>query len=244
MRTSSRCSTPGSSGSWWSTATRRSSGRRSSPSSPASGSGRPDGGRDRMGFPQEEPEAQRGRQPIPGHAHGKGTSSATRSSSEYLQSTKYVRNALQPAEHAKFQRPLQLFQKYGDQVRLRLADARGAGLPGVAPRPEGEEPRRSGRRDAGDARDRQGAASATSTRSSPNIHAGTKYLRDVLDRYFADALDGLNRELFAFASYNAGPAKVARLRKEAEQRGLDPNVWFHNVERSPPSASATSRSAT
>jgi membrane-bound lytic murein transglycosylase MltF len=43
-------------------------------------------------------------------------------------------------------------------------------------------------------------------------------------------MDELNRELFAIASYNAGPAKVARLRKEAAERGLDPNVWFRNVE--------------
>jgi membrane-bound lytic murein transglycosylase MltF len=36
--------------------------------------------------------------------------------------------------------------------------------------------------------------------------------------------------LFAFAAYNAGPGRIARLRKEAAKRGLDPNVWFHNVE--------------
>jgi len=66
----------------------------------------------------------------------------------------------------------------------------------------------------------------------PNIHAGTKYLRFMSDRYFADeeGLDQLNRTLFAFASYNAGPAKVARLRKEADKMGLDPNKWFNNVE--------------
>lgn len=64
-----------------------------------------------------------------------------------------------------------------------------------------------------------------------NIHAGTKYLRFMVDRYFDDpAIDQLNRGLFAFASYNAGPAKVARLRKEAREMGLDPNVWFQNVE--------------
>ncbi len=34
----------------------------------------------------------------------------------------------------------------------------------------------------------------------------------------------------SFASYNAGPAKVARLRKEAKEMGLDPNIWFENVE--------------
>ena len=66
----------------------------------------------------------------------------------------------------------------------------------------------------------------------PNIHAGTKYLRFMTDRYFAqeEGLDELNRTLFAFASYNAGPAKVARLRKDAEKMGLDPNKWFNNVE--------------
>ena len=36
--------------------------------------------------------------------------------------------------------------------------------------------------------------------------------------------------LFAFASYNAGPAKVNRLRKKTTFMGLNPNVWFHNVE--------------
>jgi membrane-bound lytic murein transglycosylase MltF len=64
-----------------------------------------------------------------------------------------------------------------------------------------------------------------------NIHAGSKYLRFVADRYFSDpAIDKLNRGLFTFAAYNAGPAKVARLRKEAKEMGLDPNVWFQNVE--------------
>jgi membrane-bound lytic murein transglycosylase MltF len=66
----------------------------------------------------------------------------------------------------------------------------------------------------------------------PNIHAGVKYLRFVADRYFSDAaIDPVDRMLFAFASYNAGPAKVARLRKEAAQAKLDPNVWFNHVER-------------
>lgn len=66
----------------------------------------------------------------------------------------------------------------------------------------------------------------------PNIHAGTKYLRFMTDRYFADeeGVDEFNRTLFAFASYNAGPAKIARLRRDAAKMGLDPNTWFHNVE--------------
>ncbi len=64
-----------------------------------------------------------------------------------------------------------------------------------------------------------------------NIHAGTKYLRFMIDRYFNDeSIDRLNRALLAFASYNAGPARVAKLRKETKEMGLNPNVWFQNVE--------------
>jgi membrane-bound lytic murein transglycosylase MltF len=41
----------------------------------------------------------------------------------------------------------------------------------------------------------------------------------------------LDKGLFAFAAYNAGPARVRQLRREAASRGLDANVWFNNVER-------------
>ena len=70
------------------------------------------------------------------------------------------------------------------------------------------------------------------TRLENNIHAGVKYLRYMIDRYYADEpmTDG-NKLLFAFASYNAGPARVAKLRKEAADLGLDPNRWFGNVEQ-------------
>ena len=64
-----------------------------------------------------------------------------------------------------------------------------------------------------------------------NIHAGTKYLRFIINQYYKDEpMDNVNKMLFAFASYNAGPAKLNRLRKETAAMGLDPNVWFHNVE--------------
>ena len=43
-------------------------------------------------------------------------------------------------------------------------------------------------------------------------------------------MDDINKMLFSFASYNAGPAKVSSLRKEARKRGLDPNIWFRNLE--------------
>jgi len=66
----------------------------------------------------------------------------------------------------------------------------------------------------------------------PNVHAGAKYLRQLIDTYLSDnTFDAQNRTLFAFACYNAGPNKIERLRQEAKQEGLDANVWFDNVER-------------
>jgi membrane-bound lytic murein transglycosylase MltF len=65
-----------------------------------------------------------------------------------------------------------------------------------------------------------------------NVHAGVKYMRFMMDRYFKDEpMDRLNKGLFTFASYNAGPARIRQLRKEAEKQGLDPNLWFGNVEQ-------------
>lgn len=64
-----------------------------------------------------------------------------------------------------------------------------------------------------------------------NIHAGAKYLRFMIDRYCVErSINDMNKKLFALASYNAGPARVQKLRKQAAARGLDPNIWFNNVE--------------
>lgn len=64
-----------------------------------------------------------------------------------------------------------------------------------------------------------------------NIHAGVKYMRLLVDKYLDDpALDDKNRTLMAFAAYNAGPGNLRKFRKLAAKSGLDPNIWFGNVE--------------
>ena len=69
------------------------------------------------------------------------------------------------------------------------------------------------------------------TKAEPNVHGGFKYLRQIHDSHLDTAgVDEQNRTLFAIASYNAGSGRVARLRAEAAQKNLDPNVWFNNVE--------------
>ena len=65
----------------------------------------------------------------------------------------------------------------------------------------------------------------------PNVHAGVRYLRRVMDQYFNDPeLTFLDRMLFTFAAYNAGPTRISRLREEAGRLGFDRNKWFGNVE--------------
>jgi membrane-bound lytic murein transglycosylase MltF len=65
----------------------------------------------------------------------------------------------------------------------------------------------------------------------PNIHAGAKYMDQLMSKSFPDArFDDLNRTLFAFASYNAGPGNIRKMREAASKKGLDPDVWFNNVE--------------
>ena len=64
-----------------------------------------------------------------------------------------------------------------------------------------------------------------------NVEAGVKYLRFLRDRYFSDpGLSPLDRTLFSFAAYNAGPGNIEKARRRAEKMGLDPNVWFGAVE--------------
>jgi membrane-bound lytic murein transglycosylase MltF len=64
-----------------------------------------------------------------------------------------------------------------------------------------------------------------------NIRAGAKMMRHIADTYFKDPkLSSLDRTLMVFASYNAGPTRIARLRRKAAGEGLDPDQWFGNVE--------------
>ena len=165
-------------------------------------------------------------------AHKQGTSFGNQVFARYLKSTKFVKSALDPEEVAKYERTVGLFRKYGEQYEFdwlmltaqgyqesQLDNARKsrAGAVGVMQ----VLPKTGKDMQVGDVR-----------QLDPNIHAGTKYLRFMRDRYFEDApMDPVDKTLFAFASYNAGPAKIARLRKEAKASGLNPNVWFNNVER-------------
>ncbi|MEL6480465.1 MAG: transporter substrate-binding domain-containing protein [Pseudomonadota bacterium] len=64
-----------------------------------------------------------------------------------------------------------------------------------------------------------------------NVEAGVKYLRFLRDRYFSE--EGVapeDRVFMSLAAYNAGPGNIRKARARAEKMGLDPDVWFDNVE--------------
>ena len=64
-----------------------------------------------------------------------------------------------------------------------------------------------------------------------NIHAAAKYMDEILRDNFPQAnFTGINRTLFAIASYNAGPWAIASIRSKASAEGFDPDVWLGNVE--------------
>lgn len=69
------------------------------------------------------------------------------------------------------------------------------------------------------------------SKADQNILAGVRMLKNISDTYFNDpAISQMDRTLFTFAAYNAGPNRIARLRKKAADDGLNPNKWFGNVE--------------
>lgn len=163
--------------------------------------------------------------------HKKGTTTGNMILVRYLKNAKYIKDAASTAERQKFLDLIQFFKQYGNKysVDWLLMAAQGyqeSRLDQSVRSPVGAigvmqiMPATGKELNVGDIR-----------RTQPNIEAGVKYMRTMIDRYYGDEpMTELDKVLFTFASYNAGPGRVARLREEASKRSLDPNVWFHNVE--------------
>ncbi|WP_241006121.1 lytic transglycosylase F, partial [Aeromonas media] len=149
----------------------------------------------------------------------------------YLKQNKFIKSAAAEAERKKFLQVVELFREYGGKydVDWLLIAAQGYQESALNQKARSHVgaigimqimPATGKGLKVGDIRQLE-----------PNIHGGVKYMRWMIDHYYADEpMTALDKALFSFASYNAGPARVARLRAEAKKRGLDPNVWFHNVE--------------
>jgi membrane-bound lytic murein transglycosylase MltF len=150
---------------------------------------------------------------------------------KYLKNVKYAKPATSKEEMAKFQEVVKYMRKYSDKYSLDylLMGAQGyqeSTLNQAAKSPVGAigvmqvMPATGKDMKVGDI-----------TKLEPNVHAGVKYIRFMMDQYFAnEPMDALNKGLFTFAAYNAGPGRIKQLRERAAKRGLDPNKWFNNVE--------------
>jgi len=163
----------------------------------------------------------------------KGSATGNDILNRYLKSTKWVKNATADADMKRLREVTDLFKKYSDQYGFDwlLVAAQGYQESGL------DQSTRSRVGAIGvmqvmpaTARDRN-VNIPNIHELEPNIHAGVKYLRFMVNEYFDEpGIDRVNRHLFAFASYNAGPNRIQRLRKVAADEGLDPNKWFNNVE--------------
>lgn len=64
-----------------------------------------------------------------------------------------------------------------------------------------------------------------------NVHAGVKYLALIRDTYFGDKKLNPDEQIrFALAAYNAGPTRLSRIRRMADDMGYNPDVWFLETE--------------
>ncbi len=162
--------------------------------------------------------------------YGQGTTFGNSVVNRYVNDPRFVKDAAGVDELRRFGEVVGLFRKYGDKydVDHLLMVAQGfqeSGLDQNAKSAVGAVgimqimPATGKDLKVGDI-----------TQLEPNIHAGVKYMRFMIDQYYAnEPMTPLDKALFTFAAYNAGPGRVAGLRKEAARRGLDPNRWFYNV---------------
>jgi membrane-bound lytic murein transglycosylase MltF len=165
--------------------------------------------------------------------HGLGTAFGNTIARRYLLHTKWVTSATSREDLKRFTQMVELFRQYGNQYsfpylllaaqayqesRLNQHLRSRAGAVGVM-------------------QIKPGTASHSPInirgihKLDRNIEAGAKYMRYMVTQYYAnEPMDEVTKSLFAIASYNAGPAKIEKLRKEAAERGYNPNLWFDNVE--------------
>jgi membrane-bound lytic murein transglycosylase MltF len=150
---------------------------------------------------------------------------------KYMKQVKQLKDPTAGAEYKRFQQTLALFEKYGkkydfDPLMLAAQGYQESQLNQQAKSHVGAVgimqlmPETGQEMKVGDIHV-----------AESNIHAGVKYMDQLMEQYFADAhFSEGNRPLFAFASYNCGPGNVAKCRREAQKQGLDPDKWFNNVE--------------
>lgn len=165
--------------------------------------------------------------------HREGTAYFAALANTYLKSTRFIKNNTNSESAQRFRQMQTLFRKYGNEYQfpwmLIAAQAyQESGLNQAARGPTGAVgimqimPTTAAK---------PPISVPNVAKLEPNINAGMKLLRYIRDDYFKDdPMDPLNKTLITLAAYNAGPARLKQCRQLAADTGLDPNVWFLNVE--------------
>jgi len=150
---------------------------------------------------------------------------------QYMMRVKQIKNSTGDDDWKRFEATIALFRKYGeryhfDPLMLAAQGFQESGLDQRAKSPFGA----IGIMQVMPATGAELGVGSIHV-AEANIHAGAKYMDILMSKHFPDAhFSDANRPLFAFASYNCGPGNIAKMRKEAVKRGLDPDLWFNNVE--------------
>lgn len=165
--------------------------------------------------------------------HGQGTVFGNTLLRRYLKNTKWVSDSTSAAEMKRFATYVEYFKKYAadynfDYLMIVAQGYQESGL-------DQSKKSRGGAVGIMQVIPKYAAAAPINVpdvrRADKNILAGVRILNNIVTTYFNDpAIDDVNKTLFTFAGYNAGPTRIARLRSKAKEDGLNPNKWFGNVE--------------
>ncbi len=165
--------------------------------------------------------------------HAVGTSFGNTLVRRYLQNAEWVKEATSESEIKKFDQTATLFKKYAAQYGFDYLMIVAQGYQESMLNQSARSP--GGAVGIMQVKPKIAAAAPISisdiSTADNNIHAGVKLLHEIAATYFKDPkIDPVNRLLFTFAAYNAGPTRISDLRKKAAAQGLDPDKWFDNVE--------------
>jgi membrane-bound lytic murein transglycosylase MltF len=165
--------------------------------------------------------------------HRQGTVFGRVMFNKYLTNKKFIKDATSQPEIRKFKLYVEYFKKYGAQYNFDYLMLAAQGYQESMLQQERVSPR--GAVGIMQVIPRYAAASPINIpnvrNAESNIHAGAKMLALITKTYFNDpAISPVDKTLFTFATYNAGPNRIVRLRRETKKQGLDPNKWFGNVE--------------
>lgn len=168
--------------------------------------------------------------------HRTGTTFGNSLRNKYVNNSKRVLNATSEAEMKKFRDMVVIFQKHAttyefDHLMLMAQGFQESQLNQGARSPRGA---------VGvmqllptTAADPAVGIKGIDQSADKNIEAGAKYMHLLAEKYLNDPeLTPMNRTLMTFAAYNAGPGNLRKFRKLAEKSGLNPDIWFGNVEQS------------